>query len=87
MEALKHFVPAYLVASREKVANDIAPKYLEFLDDANVAARRGGALALGILPYEFLSGRWKSVIEKLCSSCLLEVNLSLRLLIIPVFWP
>jgi len=73
VEALRHFARVYLVASRDKVTNDIVLKYLEFLDDPNVAARRGGALALGILPYEFLSGRQKTVIKKLCSSCLVEV--------------
>ncbi|ONK55964.1 uncharacterized protein A4U43_C10F2750 [Asparagus officinalis] len=71
VEALKHFARVYLV-SRDKVTNDIALKYLEFLDDPNVAARRGGALALGNLPYDFLCGRWMTVIKKLCSSCLVE---------------
>lgn len=72
VDALKHFARVYLVGSRDNVTNDIVPKYLEFLDDANVAARRGGALALGILPIEFLSERWKSVTQKLCCSCLVE---------------
>lgn len=72
-EALKQFARVYLVTACDKVASDIAIKYLEFLDDPNVAARRGGALALGILPYELLRGKWKTVVQKLCSSCLVEV--------------
>lgn len=70
--ALRHFVPAYLVALGDKVANEMTLKYLKLLDDQNVAARRGAALALGILPYEFLAVRWKAVIMKLCGSCTIE---------------
>ncbi|XP_064945169.1 tubulin-folding cofactor D-like isoform X2 [Musa acuminata AAA Group] len=69
VDALKNFVPAYLVTLGDKVANEITIKYLELLDDPNVAARRGAALALGILPYEFLVRKWRSIITKLCSSC------------------
>ncbi|VAH17221.1 unnamed protein product [Triticum turgidum subsp. durum] len=43
-----------------------------YRDDPNVAARRGGALALGILPYEFLLLKWMPVMSKLCSSCTIE---------------
>lgn len=73
VDALKNFVPAYLVTLGDKVANEITLKYLELLDDPNVAARRGAALALGILPYEFLVRKWRSIITKLCSSCSIKV--------------
>lgn len=56
-----------------KGVNDIMSRYLEQLTDPNVAARRGSALALGVLPLEFLSKGWKSVITKLCGSCKIEV--------------
>jgi len=72
VDALKHFIPTYLVSSGEKIANDIISKYLALLDDPNVAARRGAALALGILPYKFLILKWMPVMNKLCSSCTLE---------------
>ncbi|KAJ6832004.1 tubulin-folding cofactor D [Iris pallida] len=71
VDALEHFVRAYLVPS-DKVAHDITSKYLEFLDDPNVAARRGASLALGILPYTFLAVRWTFILKKLCSSCLIQ---------------
>ncbi|KAJ1294898.1 hypothetical protein BS78_01G181200 [Paspalum vaginatum] len=72
VEALKHFIPTYLVSSGEKIANDIISKYLALLDDPNVAARRGAALAVGILPYKFLILKWMPVMSKLCSSCSIE---------------
>uniref|UniRef100_A0A0E0EZR5 Uncharacterized protein n=1 Tax=Oryza meridionalis TaxID=40149 RepID=A0A0E0EZR5_9ORYZ len=72
VDALKHFIPTYLVSSGEKTANDIITKYLTLLDDPNVAARRGAALALGTLPYEFLVLKWMPVISKLCNSCTIE---------------
>ncbi|KAK3153018.1 hypothetical protein QOZ80_2BG0166550 [Eleusine coracana subsp. coracana] len=72
VDALKHFIPTYLVSSGEKIANDIISKYLALLDDPNVAARRGAALALGILPYKFLILKWMPVMTKLCSSCTIE---------------
>ncbi|KAK3019553.1 hypothetical protein RJ639_004394, partial [Escallonia herrerae] len=74
VEALKHFAPAYLGKKDDKAANDIMLKYLEQLTDANVAVRRGSALAIGVLPFEFLAGRWKIVLPKLCSSCAIEDN-------------
>lgn len=73
VDALKHFVPAYLVALGDEVANELTLKYLKLLDDPNVATRRGAALAFGILPYGFLTVRWKAVITKLCISCTIEV--------------
>jgi hypothetical protein len=73
VDALKHFIPTYLVSAGEKTSNDIISKYVTLLDDPNVAARRGGALALGILPYEFLLIKWMPVMSKLCSSCTIEV--------------
>ncbi|CAN6304622.1 unnamed protein product [Urochloa humidicola] len=72
VDALKNFVPTYLVSSGEKIANDIISKYVALLDDPNVAARRGAALALGILPYKFLILKWMPVMSKLCSSCTIE---------------
>ncbi|KAF0928817.1 hypothetical protein E2562_010685 [Oryza meyeriana var. granulata] len=72
VDALKHFIPTYLVSSGEKIANDITSKYVVLLDDPNVAARRGAALAVGTLPYEFLVLKWMPVISKLCSSCTIE---------------
>nr|XP_010919466.1 tubulin-folding cofactor D isoform X3 [Elaeis guineensis] len=72
VDALKHFVPAYLAALGDEVANELTLKYLKLLDDPNVTARRGAALALGILPHGFLTVRWKAVITELCSSCTIE---------------
>ncbi|KAG0472611.1 hypothetical protein HPP92_014468 [Vanilla planifolia] len=72
VDALRHFVQAYLVSLNEKFSNEIISKYLDLLDDANVAARRGAAMALGILPYEFLCIRWRDIIGRLCKSCLLQ---------------
>lgn len=72
VEALKHFIPTYLLSSGEKIANDIISKYVALLDDPNVAARRGAALALGILPYKFLILKWLPIMSKLCSSCSIE---------------
>ncbi|AQK64746.1 Tubulin-folding cofactor D [Zea mays] len=72
VEALKHFIPTYLVSSGEKIASDIISKYVALLDDPNVAARRGAALALGILPFKFLMLKWMPVMSKLCSSCTIE---------------
>uniref|UniRef100_A0ACD5U5V7 Uncharacterized protein n=1 Tax=Avena sativa TaxID=4498 RepID=A0ACD5U5V7_AVESA len=69
VDALKHFIPTYLVSSGEKTGNDIISKYVTLLDDPNVAARRGGALALGILPYEFLLIKWMPVMSKLFLVC------------------
>ncbi|KAL1546475.1 tubulin-folding cofactor D-like [Salvia divinorum] len=74
VEALKHYIPTYLVMMENKGFNDIMSRYLEQLSDPNVAARRGSALALGVLPLELLSRGWKSVITKLCRSCVIEDN-------------
>ncbi|WOG95485.1 hypothetical protein DCAR_0414804 [Daucus carota subsp. sativus] len=78
VEAFKHFVLAYLGKTTNKGAYDITSKYLEHLTDANVAVRRGSALAIGSLPFEFLVTKWKSVLLKLCSSCAVEENLEDR---------
>lgn len=64
----------YLVATDSGVAGGITSKYLEQLTDPNVAARRGSALALGVLPYEPLANRWRDVLLRLCSSCAIEVH-------------
>ncbi|KAG6437798.1 hypothetical protein SASPL_102728 [Salvia splendens] len=74
VEALKHYIPTYFVMMENKGVNDIMSRYLEQLSDPNVAARRGSALALGVLPLELLSRGWKSVITKLCRSCKIEDN-------------
>ncbi|XP_027113016.1 tubulin-folding cofactor D-like isoform X1 [Coffea arabica] len=74
VEALKRFVCAYLVGLGNKSIYDILPKYLEQLSDANVAARRGSALALGVLPSDILASQWKVVLLKLCSCCEIENN-------------
>ncbi|KAI8023191.1 Tubulin-folding cofactor D [Camellia lanceoleosa] len=72
MRPLKHFVPAYLVGADDKSVSDIVSRYLEQLTDPNVAARRGSAFAIGVLPFELLAKRWKIVILKLCSACAVE---------------
>ncbi|KAL6557242.1 hypothetical protein OROMI_017592 [Orobanche minor] len=74
VEALKHYIPHYLVSSEDKGVNDIMSRHLNQLTDPNVAARRGSALALGVLPFEFLAKEWKPVLAKLCFSCGIEDN-------------
>ncbi|PSS24147.1 Tubulin-folding cofactor D like [Actinidia chinensis var. chinensis] len=74
VEALKCFVPAYLVNTDDKSVDDFLSKYLEQLRDPNVAARRGSALAIRILPLKFLAKRWNVVLPKLCSACMIEDN-------------
>lgn len=76
VEALRRFVCAYLLGMGNKSTCDIVPKYLGQLTDANVAARRGSALALGVLPFEFLANQWKVVLLKLCSCCEIEVKVT-----------
>ncbi|KAL8192430.1 hypothetical protein R6Q57_027615 [Mikania cordata] len=71
-EAFKQFVPTYFAKMDDKGTFDITLKYLEQLNDANVAVRRGSALALGVLPVEFLASRWKMVVQKLCKACVIE---------------
>ncbi|XP_068650366.1 tubulin-folding cofactor D-like [Aristolochia californica] len=70
VEALKHFVPSSLSATN-RTGHDIIHKYLELLGDPNVAARRGAALALGVLPSDFLENKWEEVMKRLCNSCLI----------------
>ncbi|KAK9742802.1 hypothetical protein RND81_03G198300 [Saponaria officinalis] len=74
VDALKHFVAAYVQPMDGKGASDITAKYAEQLRDPNVAIRRGSASALGVLPYEFLAKRWKDVILKLSKACEVEEN-------------
>ncbi|KAL6560372.1 hypothetical protein OROGR_003931 [Orobanche gracilis] len=74
VEALKHYIPAYRVSLEDKGVNDIMSRHLNQLTDPNVAARRGSALALGVLPFEFLAKEWKPVLAKLCFSCGIEDN-------------
>ncbi|KAI8549648.1 hypothetical protein RHMOL_Rhmol06G0041200 [Rhododendron molle] len=63
VEALKHFVPAYPFNAEDKIVNNFVSKYLEQLGDSNVAARRGSALAIGVLPLKFLATRWKALLD------------------------
>ncbi|KAF3665001.1 putative methionine aminopeptidase 1A-like [Capsicum annuum] len=72
--ALKSFTPAYLVALESKSFNALTSKYLEQLTDPNVAAGRGSALALCVLPFKFLGSRWKDILHKLCACCEIEDN-------------
>lgn len=65
-----------MVATDSAVVGDITLKYMEQLTDPNAAVRRGSALALGVLPYELLASRWRDVLLKLCSCCLIEVQMS-----------
>ncbi|KAL6981770.1 hypothetical protein U1Q18_023391 [Sarracenia purpurea var. burkii] len=74
VKALKHFCPAYLANVDDKSVNDFISKYLEQLSDPNVAARRGSALAISVLPFKFLAKRWTLVLPKLCSACAIEDN-------------
>lgn len=74
VNALKHFVQAYIVAADTGSIGDITSKYLQMLTDPNVAIRRGSALALAALPYDLLANRWRDVLLKLCSSCTIEDN-------------
>lgn len=53
---------------------DVISKYLSMLNDPNVSARRGSALAIGILPFKFLASRWRNVLLKLCGCCTIEVH-------------
>lgn len=73
VKSLKPFVPAYLVPADTGKSGNITTKYLEQLNDPNVAVRRGSALALSVLPYELLANRWKDVLLKLCCACAIEV--------------
>lgn len=72
VKGLKHFIHA-LHASDNKGTSDLTVKYLNMLTDPNVAARRGSALAIGVLPYELLASQWRNVLLKLCSCCTIEV--------------
>ncbi|GAV78658.1 TFCD_C domain-containing protein [Cephalotus follicularis] len=74
VKALNHFVRAYLVTKEDRGLSGLTLKYLEQLTDPNVAVRRGSALAIGVLPYEFLASTWKDVLLKLCSSSAIEDN-------------
>ncbi|CAK9328524.1 unnamed protein product [Citrullus colocynthis] len=74
VKSLKPFVPAYLVPADTGKSGNITTKYLEQLNDPNVAVRRGSALALSVLPYELLANRWKDVLLKLCCACAIEDN-------------
>ncbi|KAL8138024.1 hypothetical protein V2J09_004025 [Rumex salicifolius] len=72
VNALKHFIPAYYLPVDEKGIVNITFKYMNQLNDPNAAVRRGSALALGVLPYEYLAKNWKDLLLKLCKSCLIE---------------
>ncbi|KAK9143260.1 hypothetical protein Syun_012660 [Stephania yunnanensis] len=64
----------YLANKSDEGFNSITLKYLKLLEDPNVAARRGSALAIGALPLEFLLTKWKFVLLKLCGACSVEDN-------------
>ncbi|KVH89203.1 Armadillo-like helical [Cynara cardunculus var. scolymus] len=49
-QGFKHFVSTYFAKTDDKGTYDITLKYLEQLTDANVAVRRGSALAIGDNP-------------------------------------
>lgn len=75
VEAIRRFLQAYFITGQVDKATDlIMSKYLEQLVDPNVAARRGSALALGVLPINLLVEDWKVLLMRLCSSCLIEDN-------------
>jgi hypothetical protein len=73
VSAVKQLVQSYLVGN-DKKSVDLILKHLKHLTDPNVAVRRGSALALGVLPYELLTAKWKDIVLKLCSACKIEVN-------------
>lgn len=74
VEALKQFIPSYFVKTDDKAVDTVISKYLDLLRDPNVAARRGSALAIGVLPFDFLARGWKVVLPKLCNACAIEEN-------------
>ncbi|KAK3429957.1 hypothetical protein EUGRSUZ_E01450 [Eucalyptus grandis] len=71
VKALKHFTVAYF---GDGGPSDATTTYLDQLSNPNVAVRRGSALAIGVLPYQFLATKWKDVIMKLCGACAIEDN-------------
>ncbi|CAN7056504.1 unnamed protein product [Brassica rapa subsp. trilocularis] len=73
VSAVQQLVQSYLIGNDKKAA-DLISKHLKHLTDPNVAVRRGSALALGVLPYELLIAKWKDVVSKLCSACMIEAN-------------
>lgn len=75
IESLKQFVRTYLISADALVVKDITSKYLQVLrSDPNVAAKRGSALALSVLPYEFLIADWRIILKTLCAACLVPEN-------------
>ncbi|KAI3428971.1 uncharacterized protein J3R85_008780 [Psidium guajava] len=71
VRALKHFTVAYF---GDGSPSDATTMYLDQLSNQNVAVRRGSALGLGVLPYQFLATKWKDVLIKLCGACAIEDN-------------
>lgn len=75
VESLKQFVRTYLISADALLVKDITSKYLQVLrSDPNVAAKRGSALALSVLPYEFLIADWRIILKTLCAACLVPEN-------------
>lgn len=75
VESLKQFVRTYLISADALLVKDITSKYLQVLrSDPNVAAKRGSALALSVLPYEFLIADWRIILKTLCAACLAPEN-------------
>lgn len=75
VQSLKEFVRTYLISADAFLVKDITSKYLQVLrSDPNVAAKRGSALALSVLPYEFLIADWRIILKTLCAACLVPEN-------------
>lgn len=75
VESLKQFVRTYLISADALLVKDITSKYLQVLrSDPNVAAKRGSALALSVLPYEFLIADWRIILKTLSAACLVPEN-------------
>lgn len=72
--ALKAFIKGYLLSESAPTIARTTSKYLQILKgDANPAAQRGAALALGALPYYLLEPVWKDAVDVLCAAIRLKV--------------
>ncbi|BBN05956.1 tubulin-specific chaperone D [Marchantia polymorpha subsp. ruderalis] len=73
--ALKAFIKGYLLSESAPTIARTTSKYLQILKgDANPAAQRGAALALGALPYYLLEPVWKDAVDVLCAAIRLKGN-------------
>ncbi len=66
--ALRAFLQAYVITTGPAAPQQVTQKYLSSLQDANVAVRRGSAMALGVLPRWLLLSRAHEVIKGLASA-------------------